>query len=595
MMAKLLDGKKPAANPSPDSASSPAAASGIRRFEPADGLFLRAEHLRQIEDYARDLSLINGLAGGPGVVYGYTLDLDPARQVVGAAAGLAVDPSGQPLRSQTRLEADLSGLARTERGRIWIVEVLAAEAIPAGNEPMYSAVCATSCGPESSIQPWRDDAVQLRVRAQPLYGDWVDTSSTRLLLSALVSAYFDQERRDGDPWLTPTAPGAAVPGLGSRPWASAAPPAAPGPAGVPLGILAWIEGQWVLDVWSARRDRLLSPPDTAWQNHLGLRPRPVFTAQVLQFADQFGHETVDAKNPRPSRFVEVPPAGFLPLPSDLSEGQDSDTAGRLDGWLSDIFGDSVELRLEVCSADVALSAVALAQHQDRIPLVVHGKSRPRVEILIPGVPADLPALTTTRYGWVAFVRSPRIGPSRFERVPQGEPTTDDGQPPVTAEAPATTEVPVTVEAPEAAKQSPAAADAPAGGEAPAAVEVPDNDQAVGVHVMTAPSFRRQYLNRVADVAGQPAIAELSFPSSGWAPVNDDEVMESIREAATKDGGRLVDVVVTTPDADREPLMAARARALAMRLGFAEPESPVGVFPAVVEGPETVYLVIRGAR
>ena len=215
MMAKLLDKKGPAADAGLDSASSPAAASGIRRFEPADGLFLRAEHLRQIEDYARDLSLVNGLAGDPGVVYGYTLDLDPEKQVVGATSGLAIDPSGRPLRSPARLEVDLSGLARSERGRIWIVEVLAADSIPAGNEPLYSAVCATPCGPETSIQPWRDDAVRLRVRAETLYGGWVDTLPRRRL-SALVSAYFDQERREGDPWLTPATPGADVPGIGEQ-------------------------------------------------------------------------------------------------------------------------------------------------------------------------------------------------------------------------------------------------------------------------------------------------------------------------------------------------------------------------------------------
>ena len=582
MMAKLLDGKGPAADPGLDSASSPAAASGIRRFEPADGLFLRAEHLRQIEDYARDLSLVNGLAGGPGVVYGYTLDLDPEKQVVGATSGLAIDPSGRPLRSQARLEVDLSGLARSERGRIWIVEVLAADSIPAGNEPLYSAVCATPCGPETSIQPWRDDAVRLRVRAETLYGGWVDTPP-RQRLSALVSAYFDQERRDGDPWLTPAVPGAAVPGIGGRPWASAAPAAAPGPAAVPLGLLAWIDGQWILDVWSARRDRMLTPPDTAWQNHLGLRSRPAFTAQVLQFAGQLADQDVNATNPLPSRFVELPPAGFLPLPTDLDE-QGREVEQRVQRWLDVIFDGAVQPHLEVCSADVALSAVALAQHLDRIPLVAQAEIGPVVQILLPGVPADLPAVTTTRYGWVAFVRSPRFGQRRFEPAPPRQSPAPGGQPPAPDEPPAAGGAP---------DEPPAAGGAP--DEPPAAGGAPDEASTVGVHVVTAPSFRGRYLNRVAAAAAEPAITELSFPGSGWAPTDDNEVMESIREAVTRDGGRLVDVVVTTPDTDREPLMAARARALAMRLGLAGPESPVGVFPAVVDAPEAMYLMIRPER
>jgi hypothetical protein len=591
MMAKLLNTKEPAAgpggDPSLDSVSSAAAASGIRRLEPVDGLFLRAEHLRQIEDYARDLSLANGIAGGPGVVYGYTLDLDPAGQIVGATPGLAIDPSGLPLRSLARLEADLSGLARSERGRIWIVEVIAAEPIPAGSEPQYSAVCATPCGPQSRIQPWRDDAVQLRVRAQTLYGAWVDTRPTRLLLSALVSAYFDQERRDGDPWLTPSAPGTAVAGLGSRPWAGAAPEATSGPAGIPLGLLAWIDDQWVLDVWSARRDRLLSPPDTAWHNHLGLRPRPVFTAQVLQFTDQLTREAVDAKNPLPSRFVEIPSAGFLPLPVGL--GESLKTALQLESWLEVIFEGAVRLSVEECSADVALSAVALAQHLDRIPLVAQAENGPVVQILVPAIPADLPAVTTPRYGWVAFVRSPRIGRASFERVPGEQPQAPGGEPPAADKEPAAHDAPAAEEAP---AEAPAAEEAPA--EAPAAEEAPQEAASVGVHVVEAPSFRGRYLSRVADTAAQPAVVELSFPGQGWAPADDDQAMASIRAAVTRDGGRLADIVVTTSDAEREPLMAARARALAMRLRLGEPGSPTGVFPAVADGPEAIYLMIRRA-
>ena len=383
------------------------------------------------------------------MVYGYTLDLDSARQIVGATPGLAIDPSGRPLRSPARLEGDLSGLARSERGRIWIVEVIAAEPIPAGSEPQYSAVCATPCGPQSRIQPWRDDAVQLRVRAQTLYGAWVDTRPTRRLLSALVSAYFDQDRRDGDPWLTPSGPGTAVPGLGGRPWAGAAPEATSGPAGIPLGLLAWIDGQWVLDVWSARRDRLLSPPDTAWRNHLGLRPRPVFTAQVLQFTDQLTREAVDAKNPLPSRFVEIPPAGFLPLPAGL--GESPKTAPQLKRWLEDIFEGAVWLSVEECSADVALSAVALAQHMDRIPLVADAENGPAVQILVPAIPADLPAVTTPRYGWVAFVRSPRIGRASFERVPGEQPQAPGGEPPAADEEPAAHEAPAADEVPAAVR------------------------------------------------------------------------------------------------------------------------------------------------
>jgi hypothetical protein len=181
---------------------------------------------------------------------------------------------------------------------------------------------------------------------------------------------------------------------------------------------------------------------------------------------------------------------------------------------------------------------------------------------------------------VAFVRSPRIGRASFERVPGEQPQAPGGEPPAADQEPAAHEAPVAEEAP---------------AEAPVAEEAPQEAASVGVHVVEAPSFRGRYLSKVADTAAQPALAELSFPEQGWAPADDDQAMASIREAVTRDGGRLADIVVTTSDAEREPLMAARARALAMRLGLGEPGSPAGVFPAVADGPEAIYLMIRRAR
>ena len=54
------------------SGSMDTAGGAITRLNPADGLFLRAEHLRAMEDYASDLALAVGMAGGPGVVHGET-------------------------------------------------------------------------------------------------------------------------------------------------------------------------------------------------------------------------------------------------------------------------------------------------------------------------------------------------------------------------------------------------------------------------------------------------------------------------------------------------------------------------------------------
>src|SRR5215472_14465640 len=70
---------------------------GIRRLNPADGLFLRSEHLNQMQTYSRELALAVGIAGGTGVVYGFGLTLSGS--MLSATPGLAIDAAGMPLRT----------------------------------------------------------------------------------------------------------------------------------------------------------------------------------------------------------------------------------------------------------------------------------------------------------------------------------------------------------------------------------------------------------------------------------------------------------------------------------------------------------------
>ena len=81
----------------------------------------------------------------------------------------------------------------------------------------------------------------------------------------------------------------------------------------------------------------------------------------------------------------------------------------LEIWLKAVFDDTVQLRLAHVSADVAVSAVNLAQHLDRIPLIASAELPAAVTILVPDIPADLPAVPAADYGWLAFVREPRVG------------------------------------------------------------------------------------------------------------------------------------------------------------------------------------------
>ena len=107
-------------------------------------------------------------------------------------------------------------------------------------------------------------------------------------------------------------------------------------------------------------------------------------------------------------FRELPPAGFLPAPLGTKDPESQ---------LKSIF-DPVPVTVRHATADAALRAVSEAQHLDRIPLKPQGpgagdadrdntpsEKNPAVEVWIPDVSADLPAVFTPSYGWIAFVRA----------------------------------------------------------------------------------------------------------------------------------------------------------------------------------------------
>jgi len=73
----------------PGAGPGPIVGGDIVSLNPADGLFLQAEHLTAIEDYTRALTRALGVAGGTGVVYGYGITVHGATLEV--TAGLAID------------------------------------------------------------------------------------------------------------------------------------------------------------------------------------------------------------------------------------------------------------------------------------------------------------------------------------------------------------------------------------------------------------------------------------------------------------------------------------------------------------------------
>ncbi|MDR7081035.1 hypothetical protein J2X01_000304 [Arthrobacter ginsengisoli] len=424
-----------------------------RGLHAADGLFLRAAHLEAIQEYARSLALSAGMAAGTGVVWGFPLRLLPDSLEVGP--GLAIHPQGFALQSIEAATLDLEQL-NNDGTSYWILEAEPGAQLYEGSEPSYGNICQDSC-PGATIQPWQQDTVLFRLRAETFPGlDDLDTDSAR---SRLASHYFERERRLLEPWLTPRDSTGRVSPLLTRSWAQGL-PAKPDAKGVPLALLVKVGNEWVLDVWAARRDIDGAVSSRALLSRLGMRPWNTFMAQILQFQAQLAETSLESSHTDEvsikravevigetirrlgeeraehllsgylaglregpastldeAGFTELPPAGFIADP-----GQE----GRSLQSLTAFFGGKVGLRLIRSSADAALSAVAEAQHLDRIPLNPRTENQALIDVYIPSVEADLDAVRTETYGWLAFVRRRRTATEAPERG-DGDSPEDSGQ------------------------------------------------------------------------------------------------------------------------------------------------------------------------
>ncbi|MER7461310.1 hypothetical protein [Streptomyces sp. NPDC097981] len=428
-------GAAPTADPPPTPSAT--ADGGIDRLNAFDGLFLRAEHLNRIQDYARELALAVGAAGGPGVVEGYEVSVKDATLRVGG--GLAVSAEGRPLRSERLVTLPLSGLNPGLDG-FWWVEV-APDSRPYGDAPVQGSYCDDPCaGTGTTRHPYVAEGVRIRLAEGAERG--LDNQLPASRRNFLASRIFAAERTEHSPW--PYGTGAA-----HLPPSWAPPAATPGkPGTVRLAVLLRDPGRpdgWEVDTWAARRDRAAAPPQRYWQSRLGMRPWDAYTAQILQFQEQLGQvlgagpapaadlgplleqlaligeqqflksHTKDQLGREVARLVtgigagtlirpaaadagpqtleqlgivELPPAGYLPF------APEDERSAALDG-IRALLGQQVDLRYCSCAlADVA-RAVEEARHRDRIRL-----DEPAcVDVLLPldgqGRPVG---------DWVAFVR-----------------------------------------------------------------------------------------------------------------------------------------------------------------------------------------------
>ena len=141
----------------------------IVRLHAADGLFLRAEHLEAMQDYAYALSTAVGIAVGTGVVYGFEFGLQDDALI--ATEGLALTPTGQPLQSNAtlRLPLDTEHLPTLDQDDFWLV-VIEPATEASGSENAYGTVCADPCEGIGSIKPWLTSLVTMRLLVATMPG-----------------------------------------------------------------------------------------------------------------------------------------------------------------------------------------------------------------------------------------------------------------------------------------------------------------------------------------------------------------------------------------------------------------------------------------
>jgi len=284
----------------------------LLRLNYYDGKFLRADDLTLEQRAHREYMQYSNRAGGPGVVYGFDVT-DPKTGYLTVSEGLAVDPMGRLLLLPQAIDAPIAKLideahqqkagmpaSSTAGGDfapceaatsvpvvpavtgvdLYLVCLAHAEAL-CGHEEVFGRLCDEACV-TATDRPYRHEGVVVLLAPLVLRNPLPASSAVKLgdvhLRSRVASAYFADEWDDGGSLLSAA-------GLRSPAWCLGAPPLL-GQL-VPLAVLGWKATTiTVLDMWTARRERMETPPRRYWQGRMEMRPWPVFLAQVLQFQCQ---------------------------------------------------------------------------------------------------------------------------------------------------------------------------------------------------------------------------------------------------------------------------------------------------------------------
>jgi hypothetical protein len=564
------------------------AGGGIDRLNAFDGLFLRAEHLNRIQDYALELAKAVGQAGGPGVVEGFAVSLEAGKLLV--EPGLAIDSQGRPLRSSYLISMPLSDLLATDPDTFWWIEVVSKQW---GYEEatVTGTLCDEPCSGGTSAHLFTAEGVH--VRAMPDAEVGLGGVSWRRRRSWLASRLFAKEQREASYW--PKDPG--VP-QSFKKLDTAPPTVSSQPSAVRLAVLIPPPpdgGDHQIDMWTARRDRGDPPPARYRQWRLSMRPWDVFVAQVLQFqstlADRLpeigygtartwrdrvlrGIAAVTAELPRVTKataqqqlenlqkdaaesftsavreaeasltwtlpelgFDELPPAGYLPFKPSID--QVDPPADQIAGVKAEITLRMPGIDIHVCTArpvDIA-QTIQEAQHRDRIPLTNKGTLE-AIDVLVPvGEDPETPL-----FDWVAFVRR-------------------DGRHCL-------------------------------------ANETTQPEEIVALYLIDDSGDAKQHdedlkaltAGTIPDGDRVETLGSLTYPARTWA-LPGDEVYEQVFQRIQDLGGPITVIALVSND-DRRPLGAVRAFLLAARFRGGVPYLPELRTP-ITAGPEEAVVVVLG--
>ncbi len=344
----------------------------LTRLNYYDGLFLRAAHLDAEQRYVRALAGFANQGLGPGLVHGFSAELESGGDTLVVRAGLAFDAQGRTLFLPRDVKVGVQELIERSRqaapgssapggllvgefsdctvvaagggtsspvpeGTLYQIIVCHLEAL-CGQEDVYGRVCEQACATDVE-RPWRVEGVVLRALPLTLATPFpqslaIPLGDERFLRSNVAHSFFEDERRR-HPHLISAA------GLRSPAWCRGAGVDLRG-CEVPLGVLAR-EGNvsLFLDPWVVRRERMETPSRRYWDWRMWMRPWDVFLAQVLQFQCQLADgpasvpetdpcaperktlgEGVQALEATLKQIQESSPDGLPPFAQDLSALRD---------------------------------------------------------------------------------------------------------------------------------------------------------------------------------------------------------------------------------------------------------------------------------